>query len=193
MRARFWGLIITQHRREFYTMYNIERVSALYGGAKVYLPLLEDGKRITPLFSNYLFVQFRRSHGWKWASSILGVKSVMLSGGENLAVVPDKIIAELKAREVDGAVQLDKLSPKLVDGEAVEVLHGPFIGNHAIYEGMSGADRAMVLMTIMGQEVRTMVKIGALGPSPASTKIVENFSDKPSSKRRQEALSERAN
>jgi len=62
--------------------------------------------------------------------------------GATPAKVPDAVIAEIKSREREGAIELP---PKLRSGDRVRVLRGPFRDHLAIYAGMSGRDQIAVL------------------------------------------------
>jgi hypothetical protein len=67
--------------------------------------------------------------------------------GATLAKVPDAVIAEIRSREREGAIDL---LPKIRPGDQVRVLRGPFRDQLPIYAGMSGRDRVAVLLRLLG-------------------------------------------
>jgi transcriptional antiterminator RfaH len=66
--------------------------------------------------------------------------------------VPDVVIEEIRGRERNGAVELPRRLFK--PGDRVRLLTGPFQGHLAIYAGMSGSERAGVLLQILGDQQR---------------------------------------
>jgi transcriptional antiterminator RfaH len=74
--------------------------------------------------------------------------------GATPAKVPGAVIAEIRSREREGAIELP---PKLRPGDRVRVLCGPFRDQLAIYAGMSGRDRVAVLMRLLGGERRILL------------------------------------
>jgi transcriptional antiterminator RfaH len=123
-------------------------------GYTVYYPRLRvqrrsHGRKIEvrpPLFVNYAFVQIERE--WYRAKRQPGVCRLVTNGNGAPAVVADAIIAEIKARERDGLVELPK--PSLEPGVRVRILEGPFRGHLAIYAGMSARERVALLLQILG-------------------------------------------
>jgi transcription antitermination factor NusG len=110
--------------------------------------------RTQPLFVGYLFVRVEDGV-WRPITRSLGVASVVRFGTES-AKVPDQEIATLIARsDADGVIRLARLSPNgrrsaLAPGANVTIAAGPLMGLDAIYQGMSSADRVVVLMNILG-------------------------------------------
>ena len=101
-------------------------------GYEVYLPRLRErrishGRRIEvrpPLFPGYCFIAIELQwHAARWTAGVLG----LIMGGIQPAPVPDSVIAEIRARERGGLVELPKRE-KFCTGEAVRVTHGPFSG-----------------------------------------------------------------
>jgi transcription antitermination factor NusG len=74
------------------------------------------------------------------------------------ARVPDRVIAEIREREVGGLIELPK-PPPLRRGDRVKILHGPFSGHLAIFADMRPRERVEVLLRLLGAEQRvTMAK-----------------------------------
>ena len=98
------------------------------------------------LFVNYIFVQI--VSGWWSARWAPGVSKIVLGDGAAPARVPDQIIAELKRRERDGAIELSKRG--LRRGDRIRILRGPFQNHLAIFADMKPRDRIEVLLQLLG-------------------------------------------
>jgi transcriptional antiterminator RfaH len=128
-------------------------------GYEVYCPRLRElrvlrGRRVEvllPLFPGYTFL--RVVTGWwqaRWAPGTCG----LVMDGTTPAKVPDAVIAEIRSREREGAIELP---PKVRPGDRVRVLRGPFRDHLAIYAGMTGRDRVAVLLRLLGGERRILL------------------------------------
>jgi transcriptional antiterminator RfaH len=128
-------------------------------GYEVYCPRLRErrvrrGRRVElllPLFPGYTFL--RVVTGWweaRWAPGTCG----LVMDGATPAKVPDAVIAEIRSREREGAIELP---PNLRPGDRLRVLRGPFRDQLAIYAGMSGRDRVAVLLRLLGGERRILL------------------------------------
>jgi transcriptional antiterminator RfaH len=128
-------------------------------GYEVYCPRLRElrvlrGRRVEillPLFPGYTFL--RVVTGWwqaRWTPGTCG----LVMDGATPAKVPDAVIAEIRSREREGAIELP---PNLRPGDRVRVLRGPFQDHLAIYTGMSARDRVAVLLRLLGGERRILL------------------------------------
>jgi transcriptional antiterminator RfaH len=100
-------------------------------GFETYCPRLRERRArhrrlhevIKPLFVGYTFVLIQLQwHAARWAPGTLG----LIMDGDRPARVPDNVIAELRTRERDGAVELPR-RPR--PGDRVRILRGPFRAN----------------------------------------------------------------
>jgi hypothetical protein len=78
---------------------------------------------------------------------------IVLDGAQP-ARVPDDVIAEIRARERNGLVQLPKREMFHV-GDQVRILQGPFAG--CLYAGMRAHERVLVLLALLGGQQRVEV------------------------------------
>jgi transcriptional antiterminator RfaH len=100
-------------------------------GYETYLPRIRE-RRVSksgrvevsmPLFPGYAFVAIELQwHAARWTAGVLG----LILAGDRPARVPDRVIDEIRAREVRGLVELPKA--KLKSGTPVRVLRGPLEG-----------------------------------------------------------------
>jgi transcriptional antiterminator RfaH len=128
-------------------------------GFETYCPRLRERRArygrlhgvIKPLFVGYTFVLIQLQwHAARWAPGTLG----LIMDGERPARVPDNVIADLRARERNGAVELPR---RARPGDRVRVLRGPFRDRLALYAGMSGPDRVAVLLQLLGREHKVLL------------------------------------
>jgi len=75
--------------------------------------------------------------------------------------VPDAVIAEIRAREVAGLIELPK-PPQVRLGDAVQILRGPFARKLAIYAGMKPRQRVEVLLALLGSLQRMTLAADAV-------------------------------
>lgn len=124
-----------------------------------YNPLISErtrfGWRRVQLFPNYLFVRLRDQ--WRAVKSTKGVKDFLYTAPERPARLSDEVIAALRSMEnKNGVVVLPRVT-KFKNGDKVSLRSSAgVIGG--IYAGMHGADRAIVLLYLLGRETRIEVK-----------------------------------
>jgi transcription antitermination factor NusG len=75
------------------------------------------------------------------------------------AVVPEAVVASLKAREVSGLIELPP-PPRFRHGDSVRVRHGPFANRVGLYAGMKPRERVAVLLTLLGGSRRVELADG---------------------------------
>src|SRR5262249_39077198 len=85
-------------------------------------------------------------HAAMWAPGTLG----LITNGGGPARVPDRVIAEIRKREVGGLIELRPLRR----GARVRILAGPFTGHLAIFADMKPKERVEILLQLLGGEHR---------------------------------------
>ena len=150
-----WCVVRTKPKQEQRAKLNLENQ-----GFSVFLPMLNiekirRGKKtpITePLFPGYLFIELDEvvSHFHK-IKNTFGVNNLLMFG--------DKV-ATLTAAEIDAMRNLTELEERVQQtalpqpGEVVEIIEGPFKGILAKVVKLSGADRCIVLIDWLNQEIK---------------------------------------
>jgi transcriptional antiterminator RfaH len=133
-------------------------------GYDVYLPRYLKRRRHArrvenvpaPLFPRYLFVGFDAAARWRSIQSTQGVSHLVCNGNEP-AVLPASVIAELRRREDDnGFTRLD-LRPLYAPGDKVRVVDGVFGDSFGSFEGMADRDRVAILLDLLGRKVRVVL------------------------------------
>ena len=113
-----------------------------------------------PLFPGYTFLTIEAQwHAARWSVGVLG----LIMDGVRPAKVADSVIADIRSRERNGLVELprrDGLKP----GDQVRVLHGPFAGHLGLYADMRSHERVLVLLAVLGGQVRTELAKAAVEP-----------------------------
>jgi transcriptional antiterminator RfaH len=151
-----WYLIHSKVGAEREAQLHLQRQQYL-----TYLPrLLQRVRRrgqlrvqVAPLFPRYLFLQLDEGRqSLAPVRSTSGVANVVRFGGR-FATVHDGIIKELRARE-DPETGLHSLCvpARLTRGMPVRIDGGAFTGLEGVFERAEGADRVVVLLTLLGQE-----------------------------------------
>ena len=157
-----WYAVHTHPRKEPVALENLQRQ-----GFEAYLPLLHvqkvrRGKAVMvdeAMFPRYLFVRLDSSaQGRSWAPirSTLGVRTLVQFGGRPARVQPE-LIEWLRNRERE----FDPLH-LFEPGDAVTVNAGPFKGLDALYQGVDGEHRALILLEILSKPVRITVDAASL-------------------------------
>jgi len=157
----YWACARLESRREALATHCLA-----LAGFTVYLPRLRErrlvrGRRIEvspPLFPGYAFVAIALQwHGARWCA---GVRDLIMDGAAP-ARVPDGVIAEIRARERGGLVELPK-SQLFRTGDRLRVIHGPFAGHVGLYAGMRPRERVEVLLAILGGSQRVTLAAEAV-------------------------------
>jgi transcriptional antiterminator RfaH len=150
----FWACAQTEPLRELAAM----RFLGL-AGYTVYCPRIRvvrprrGGRKVVshpPLFPSYLFVMIEV--GWwsaRWCPGIVK----LLANGDAPMVVPDRLVDEIRSRERNGLIELERRD-RFKLGEKVHVTEGIFGGHTGIYAGMRSHDRVLVLLALLGGHQR---------------------------------------
>jgi transcriptional antiterminator RfaH len=162
--AKSWYLVYTKPRQEEVALTNLARQG--YG---VYLPRVRQARKrqgrrtlvVEPLFPRYLFIHLdTHTDNWGPIRSTLGVASLVRFGHEP-AHIPDQLVTFLKARE-GGAGLHEWAEQNYRAGDRVRVADGAFRGYEGILLARNSRERVVVLLDILGRQVRTQVGVGQL-------------------------------
>jgi transcription elongation factor/antiterminator RfaH len=123
------------------------------------------------MFPGYLFSHFAFAESHRHILSISGVSTIVRFGGRP-AIVPDEIIAELRAHVTD---QETVVIPQPVEaGTEVKIVEGAFKGVKAIVSRVLPArERVAVLLEVLGMEREVEIASDAVlpdAPHPLSPK-----------------------
>lgn len=159
-----WFLVYTKPRQEQTARHQLGRQ-----GYPVYLPMTQqnrkrNGRRVSviePLFPRYLFIQLDTCRDdWGPIRSTIGV-SALVRFGKEPAMVPDALIETLRSRESTTGLH-DWAEPVFHAGQSVRVVGGVLQGYEGIFVAGTGRERVVVLLDILGRQVRARVDAGQL-------------------------------
>ncbi|MEJ8572856.1 transcriptional activator RfaH [Microbaculum marinum] len=103
------------------------------------------------LFPRYLFVELALDRDrWRSVNGTFGVTSMLMAGDYPMPV-PHGVVEDLQAMlDEEGALSME---PRLVPGESVRLLSGPFAGCIGRLIKLDPSGRVRILMEIMGGHV----------------------------------------
>jgi transcription antitermination factor NusG len=130
-------------------------------GYSVFLPMCRSWAHHpeTVMFPRYLFVEIGEGQDLVQRDTSYGIVGLVRFGGDSPCVVPDGIIAELKARSSrDGGSIVLNRRPSLRRGQKAAVIEGRWAGHEGLYLG-SAEQRATLLLDILAKHVRVTVPI----------------------------------
>jgi transcriptional antiterminator RfaH len=157
-----WYCLKAKNKRESFASRQLVDRTQL----EVFAPRLEVRRRgmrpnatmEEPLFPGYVFCRFDLSVDLRFALSTPDIIGIVRFG-DRTPPVPDDMIAFLRAQTKDATCT----EPLLVPGDWVQVLTGTFMGQTArVVSFEEGKDRALVLLSLLGNDVRVSLPIGHL-------------------------------
>ena len=112
---------------------------------------------LRPVFPGYLFVCMNlEEQRWRAINGTMGVIS-LVQFGEVPCPISNDVIEVMQAREIGGII---KLSPEgLRKGDNVRVREGAFSDCTALLDEVSDDKRVILLLNLMGREVRVTASI----------------------------------
>ena len=151
-----WYLIQTKYRQETTALTNLERQ-----GYTCYLPKITKAAKGVGrppkgevMFPRYLFIQLETGeggHNWMPIRSTRGVDK-LIQFGHTYPRVDDRLIRSLKEREKDTPLQ-----PLLKQGDAVQILDGPFKDLDAIFFTEDSEHRVLILINFLLRQLPVKV------------------------------------
>ena len=161
-----WGLAVTHPQQEKRACDELHNQ-----GIETYLPrwrkhLIRQGRKhiaLMPLFPRYIFVHILPETRWRSVNGTRGIVR-LVCWGETPARLPENAITAIKARERDGAIDLDGPDvPRWLPGDEVLIADGQFSGLEAVVvRHMPENDRIVVLLTMLRRQVKVQLPTDAL-------------------------------
>jgi transcriptional antiterminator RfaH len=153
--AKQWFVGVTKRGKERFASREL-----LNQHFEVYLPLYIRERVATPLIvpflPGYIFIRMDTvEQRWQAALSTFGMRTVIYANDRPLAV-PDIILQELRAREVDGIIRLPpKLESKFKKGDVVRARGSPL---DMVFAEMKDAKRSVVFLSLLGRtDIRKII------------------------------------
>lgn len=135
------------HRQEFETFLPMQQLTRRRGSRFV--------SDLKPLFPGYMFVSVNSELApWRAINSTVGVSKLVSLEGKSTPLPPQLVSGLMLRCDASGTL----LPPKSVsEGDAVEMLTGPFANFVATVDTIDTEKRIWVLMDFMGQKSRMQV------------------------------------
>ena len=148
-----WYVINTRPKKEF----QVERLLE-EGGFTVYNPKYKQEGLVKPFFAGYEFVRFEYPDQYRMVKYTRGVKTLV--GNEDGPIpVNEEIILQIKAREIDGYIELEKYGREPSPGDEIQVMEGPLKGLKGLFKKeLSGKDRALILLNYVSYQAQLIIE-----------------------------------
>jgi transcription antitermination factor NusG len=148
-----WFVLNTKPKKES----QVERLFE-QGGFEVYSPKYIDAGRAHPFFPGYAFVRFEHPEQYKMVKYTRGVKSIV---GNDAGPVPieDEVLSGIRAREVEGYIELAKYGIAPEVGDEIEVAGGPLKGLRGVFKKeLSGQARVLILLNYVSYQGQLLIE-----------------------------------
>ena len=144
-----WYVINTKPKKEF----QVERLFT-EGGIEIYNPKYMQDQRIKPFFPGYEFIHFDFPAQYQLVRYTRGVKRVV--GVKDVPIpIPERVIDEIRSREAEGLIAIDKFGEKPEIGDEIEVVEGPLKGLRGVFKKeLTARERVLIhlnYVTYQGQ------------------------------------------
>ena len=158
-----WFLLQTKVKQEQRAAENLERQDVVSFCPMIRIDKISRGRRaevLDVLFPGYLFVQLGDSSESTTAvRSTRGVSHFVTSAGAPIKV-PQGLVEQLRQRVTADADVVMSQVPK--SGAIMQVIDGPFKGLNAVFTEPDGNNRAIVMVTLLSQQVKTSMPFASL-------------------------------
>ncbi len=148
-----WFVLSTKPQKEF----QVERLFR-EAGFPVYCPRFRSAGRVKPFFPCYAFLRFSYPEQYKLVKYTRGVRYVV---GNDAGAVPldVRFIEDLRSREVEGLIELEKYGAEPSPGDEIEVVDGPWKGLRGVYsKNLSDRDRVMILLNYVNYQGQLLIE-----------------------------------
>jgi transcription antitermination factor NusG len=148
-----WYVVNTKPKKEFH----LEKILR-QGGIRCYAPKYKEGGFVKSFFPGYQFVFFDYPDQYKLIKYTRGVKTIV---GNDRGPIPldEAFIVEIRSREVDGFIELQKYGVKPDLGDEIEVATGPFKGLRGVFKkGLSDRDRVLILLNCVSYQGQLVIE-----------------------------------
>ena len=148
-----WYVINTKPKKEF----QVERLFT-EGGIEIYNPKYLHEDRIKPFFPGYEFISFDFPDQYRLVKYTRGVKRVV--GVKEIPVsIPDEVIHEIKSREVNGFIEIDKYGERPEVGDEIEVVEGPLKGLRGVFKKeLTAKERVLILLNYVTYQAQLIIE-----------------------------------
>lgn len=148
-----WFVLNTKPKKEF----QVEKLF-IAGGFKIYTPKYMHEKRLKPFFSGYGFIYFDYPAQYQMVKYTRGVKRIIGSQGGPIPI-SERIIQEIKKREINGLIELDKYGGEPEIGDEIEIMEGPLKGMRGIFKKeITEKERVLILLSYVSFQGQLIIE-----------------------------------
>lgn len=148
-----WFVLNTKPKKEF----QVEKLF-IEGGIEIYHPKYLHENRVRPFFPGYEFIYFDFPLQYQLVRYTRGVKRVV-GNQEGPIPIPEQIILGIKAREVDGLIELFKYGEEPEIGDEIEVVEGPLKGLKGIFKReLPERERVLILLNYVSYQGQLLIE-----------------------------------
>ncbi|MEE2722412.1 MAG: transcriptional activator RfaH [Pseudomonadota bacterium] len=165
IKSNRWFVAKTRPNSEHKARFHLQRQ-----GFEVYLPQflrrICHARRTSwqprPLFPSYLFVAMSETQQrWRSINSTIGI-SRLICDDRGPVPVPISVINDLREAEDDRGLVFTGQKIPFKKGAAVQITSGAFADHTGRFEDTTDDERVVILLNLLGREVRAKVKLDAL-------------------------------
>ncbi|MBD3413812.1 MAG: hypothetical protein GF421_05200 [Candidatus Aminicenantes bacterium] len=147
-----WFVLNTKPKKEF----QVEKIFSK-NGFLIYNPKYRQGDRILPFFSGYEFICFDHPAQYRTVKFTRGVKRV-IGNKEGPIPIPESVISQIKKREINGFIELEKYGSEPEAGDQVQVMEGAMKGLKGVFKKeLTPKDRALILLNYVSYQGHLIV------------------------------------
>lgn len=148
-----WYVLNTKPKKEFH----VEKIFT-EAEFRIYNPKYKQEGKIKPFFPGYAFIHFDFPDQYRLVKYTRGVKKIV-GTQKGPTPIPDEVLTTIKAREVDGLVELDKYGEEPEMGDEIEVMEGPLKGLRGIFQReLSDHDRVLILLNYVSYQGQLVIE-----------------------------------
>jgi transcription antitermination factor NusG len=126
-------------------------------GFTIYNPKYIQEKKIKPFFPGYEFIYFDFPEQYRLVRYTRGVKRVV---GNEAGPIPiaEEMVEQIRAREIDGVIELDKYGVVPGVGDEIEVMEGPLKGLRGIFKReLTEKERVLILLNYVSYQGQLVI------------------------------------
>jgi transcriptional antiterminator RfaH len=148
-----WFVLNTKPKKEF----QVERLF-YEGGFEFYCPKYKYDNKIKPFFSGYGFLWYDHPEQYRLVKYTRGVKRII--GNETGPIpIPEEMIQEIKAREINGYIELEKYGTEPDIGDEIEIMEGPLKGLRGIFRReLTEKERVIILLNYVSYQGQLIIE-----------------------------------
>lgn len=148
-----WYVLNTKPKKEF----QVERLFE-EGGIEFYCPRYLQDSRSKPFFSGYGFIRFAHPSQYKLVKYTRGVKRV-IGNDEGPIPIPEEIVQQIKKREINGYIELEKYGEIPEIGDEIEIMEGPLKGLKGIFQKeLTDKERVLILLHYVSYQGQLIIE-----------------------------------